>query len=78
LAVQGRAPLVAIGVEIEQCFLHCAKPFRRARLWAHEQWPPPDALPSMARVLFDQIQPKEITLQDYERDIEESYAKRMY
>jgi uncharacterized protein len=77
-AVQGKAPLVAIGVEVEQCFLHCAKPFRRAHLWAAEQWPAADALPSLACVLFDQIRPDGVTLQDYERDIEESYAKRLY
>ena len=54
-AVQGRTPLLAIGVEVEQCFLHCAKAFRRSQLWTHEQWPGPDALPSLACVLFDQI-----------------------
>jgi len=78
LAVQGKTPLVALGVEVEQCFLHCAKPFRRARLWAHDEWPAPDALPSMARVLFDQIQPEGLTLGDYERDIEESSRTRLY
>ena len=74
----GKAPLLAIGVEIEQCFLHCAKPFRRAQLWAAEHWPAPDALPSLARILFDQIKPSGVTLQEYERDIDEGYAKRLY
>ena len=50
--VQGRTPSLAIGVEVEQCFLHCAKAFRRSQLWTHEQWPGPDALPSLACVLF--------------------------
>jgi PPOX class probable FMN-dependent enzyme len=77
-AVQGRAPMLAIGVEVEQCFLHCAKAFRRSQLWAHEQWPGPDALPSLACVLFDQIRPDGVTLQEYERDIEESAVKGLY
>jgi uncharacterized protein len=77
-AAQGKTPLLAVGVEVDQCFLHCAKPFRRSQLWAHEGWPQPDALPSMACVLFDQIQPKNVTLADYERDIEESYTRRLY
>ncbi len=77
-AVQGRRPLLAIGVEVEQCFLHCAKPFRRARLWNHDEWPAADALPSLACVLFDQIRPEGVTLADYERDIEDGYARRMY
>ena len=77
-AVQGKTPLLAYGVEVEQCFLHCAKPFRRAHFWAAEQWPAPGALPSIARVLFDQIQPDGVTCEEYERDIEEGNAKRMY
>jgi PPOX class probable FMN-dependent enzyme len=77
-AVQGKAPLLAIGVEVEQCFLHCAKPFRRAHLWSADRWPAPDALPSLARALFDQIKPSGLTVQDYEHDIEVVDAKRLY
>jgi len=76
-AVQGRAPLLAIGVEVEQCFLHCTKAFRRSQLWTHEQWPGRDVLPSLACVLFDQIRPDGVTLEEYERDIAEG-AKRLY
>jgi PPOX class probable FMN-dependent enzyme len=70
-SIQGKTPPLAIGVAVEQCFLHCAKPFRRAHLWAHEQWPAPDALASMGRVLFDQIRPSGVTAQEYEREVEE-------
>lgn len=76
--VRGKTPRLAIGIEVEECFLHCAKAFRRSALWAHEQWPAPDALQSLACVLFDQIQPEGMTLQEYERDIEEGYARRLY
>jgi PPOX class probable FMN-dependent enzyme len=77
-ATQGKTPLLAIGVEVEQCFLHCAKPFRRAHLWAADRWPAPEALPSLACVLFDQIKPDGLTVQDYEYDIEVVDAKRLY
>ncbi|MET0212742.1 MAG: pyridoxamine 5'-phosphate oxidase family protein [Vicinamibacterales bacterium] len=75
---QGKVPLVAIGVEIEQCFLHCPKAFIRSHLWQHEAWPASDALPSMACVLFDQIKPSDATLQDYERAVEEGNTKGLY
>lgn len=75
---QGKTPLVAFGVEVEQCFLHCVKAFRRSHLWVHDEWPSPDALPSLAQVLFDQIQPAGVTLQDYACEIEEGDRKRMY
>lgn len=70
-----KTPLLAIGVEVEECFLHCAKAFRRSRLWSPETWPAPEALPSMACVLFDQIRPEGVTVRDYERDIDEGYRK---
>jgi PPOX class probable FMN-dependent enzyme len=75
---QGKVPLVAIGVEIEQCFLHCPKAFIRSQLWRSDAWPAADALPSMACVLFDQIKPADATLQDYERSIEEGNTKGLY
>jgi len=77
-AAFGKTPLLAIGVEVEEAFLHCAKAFRRSHLWAPERWPNPDSLPSYACMLFDQIKPEGSTLQDYERDIQESYTKRLY
>ena len=76
--VQGKTPLLGVGVEIEQCFFHCAKALIRSHLWAYDQWPAPDALPSYACMVFDQIRPEDATVQDYERDIAESNATRLY
>jgi hypothetical protein len=77
-AVQGKTPLLAIGVEVEQCFFHCAKALLRSHLWTPESWPPRDSLPSFACMLFDQIQPAGATLQDYERDIAEGNVAHLY
>jgi len=76
-AVQGKAPLLAIGVEVEQVFVHCPKAFLRSGFWTPEGWPAPDALPSMACVLFEQIKPEGVTMQEYEHDIAEG-QKRLY
>ena len=76
-AFQGKAPLLAIGVEVEQVFVHCPKAFLRSNFWTPEGWPAPDALPSMACVLFEQIKPEGVTMQEYERDIAEG-QKRLY
>ena len=73
--VEDKRPALAIGVEVQECFLHCAKAFRRSHMWSPETWPSPDALPSMACMLFDQIKPEGTTLSDYERDIAESSQK---
>ena len=76
--VHGKTPTLAIGVEVEECFLHCPKAFLRSHLWAPEYWPAPDALPSFACMLFDQIRPDSATLKDYERDVEETNTQRLY
>jgi PPOX class probable FMN-dependent enzyme len=75
---QGKTPQLAIGVEVEQCFLHCVKAFRRSKLWVHAEWPAPDALASMAQVLFDQIQPAGVTVHDYACEMEERNQKQLY
>ena len=72
---QGKTPSLALGVEVEECFMHCAKAFRRSRLWSSETWPASDALPSMACVLYSQIKPEGMTVEDYEQDIENAYRK---
>ena len=74
LTAEGVTPKLAIGVEVEQAFLHCVKSFRRSKLWTHASWPRPDALPSIACVLFDQIKP-EATLEEFERGVKEGDAK---
>lgn len=55
LAVSGKQPKTAIGVEIKEVFLHCPKAFLRSHLWNYEQWPGAEALPSMCEMLWDQL-----------------------
>lgn len=81
LEVQGKRPKVAIGVEVEECFLHCAKAFKRSGLWDRERWPDVAGLPSMARMLWDQIEAKpagHACVEDYERDQQERLRKTLY
>ena len=77
-AVGGKLPQLALGVEIEECFMHCAKAFKRSRLWEPTTWPEPGALPSLARILYDQIKPAGTTVEEVERDIQHGYATRLY
>jgi PPOX class probable FMN-dependent enzyme len=72
LAVAGKRPRTAILVEVEQCFMHCPRAFKRAGLWDPERWPDASAVPSMQRILWDQLPVKPAaTVEDYERDSRE-------
>ena len=40
LAARGQPALLAIRVAVEGCFFHCAKAFKRSRLWDPGSWSP--------------------------------------
>jgi predicted pyridoxine 5'-phosphate oxidase superfamily flavin-nucleotide-binding protein len=68
---------MALVVDIEQIFFHCAKAFMRSELWQPETWQP-GALPSPA-ALVKAVQDTPETLeelQDYYAP--ENYSKRLY
>ncbi len=54
-AVKDRRPKAAIGVTVTQQYMHCAKAFRRSRLWSTETWPDRGTLPSLGCILRDQM-----------------------
>lgn len=78
MEVGGKRPLLAIGVEVEEVFMHCAKAFKRSALWQPEQWPDIRAMASAACMLFDQTKPEGKTLADIERALDFSYTKNLY
>jgi hypothetical protein len=78
LAVAGRRPHLAIGVEVQECFLHCAKAFKRSKLWEAGEWPDPAALAPAARMLLDHARPEGMTVEQMERRLQESYQKHLY
>jgi uncharacterized protein len=39
LTERGQPALLAIRVHVEQAFLHCAKAFKRSKLWQPDTWP---------------------------------------
>ena len=53
MAVRGKAPQLALVVEVEEAFIHCGKCMLRSGLWDHGAWRRVDDLPSQARCLVD-------------------------
>jgi PPOX class probable FMN-dependent enzyme len=49
MTVQGKRPLLALEIAIEEVFFHCAKAFLRSNAWKPETWNP-TALPSVAEI----------------------------
>ena len=74
---EGRVPKVALGVEVEQCYVHCAKAFRRSDLWRPESWPTAEERPSAACMLRDHIG-LDVEASVIESSLEEGYAVTMW
>ena len=53
--VDGRRPRVAIVVDVEQCYIHCAKAFRRAGMWDPSSWLPADERPKPECILQEHL-----------------------
>jgi uncharacterized protein len=78
MEVQGKRPLVAIGVEVEEVFMHCAKAFRRSSLWQPEKWPDISDMKPAACMLFDHAKPTDQTVEDLARMLDLGYQKTLY
>lgn len=58
--------------------MHCAKAFKRSKLWDVAQWPDPTALTPAARMLLDHAKPEGMTVEQMERRLQEGYEKNLY
>lgn len=75
LTVRGRRPILALVVDIEEIFHHCAKAFLRSRLWEPETWT--DPLPSRSVIARTLERPEE-RLADLEVYYGPAYAENLY
>jgi len=78
LVVKGHRPLLAVVVEIEDLFFHCAKAFLRSGLWQPETWDPEAKVPRRALIAKEvEANGMDIAqLDDYYRP--ENYGKSLY
>jgi uncharacterized protein len=77
MVVKGKRPILALVVDIDDIFFHCAKAFLRSGLWDPETWDP-DHLPKRA-VIAKQVENDPRTLaemEDYYRT--DTYSKFLY
>ncbi|MFG1797437.1 pyridoxamine 5'-phosphate oxidase family protein [Nocardia sp. NPDC049149] len=66
MVVRGHRPILAVEVDIDQIFFHCAKAFLRSHLWQPDEWPA-DNLPTWARLVKEVQADTTETLEELER-----------
>ena len=76
MVVRGHRPQLALLVEIDEVFHHCAKAFLRSDLWRPETWDP-TAVPSRPRIAKALERPED-ELEELERYYGPAYANGLY
>lgn len=69
-----RAPRTAIAVEVEQVFIHCAKSFRRGRVWDPDAWAELADAPRAIDILACQVD-LGMSVEEAAAGLEAGYAK---
>jgi len=78
MTVKGKRPVLALVIEIDQVFSHCAKAFMRSGLWEPESWLAIADMPSVA-ALCKIVQDPPESLEELETHYApENYAPKLY
>lgn len=80
MIVNGRTPKLAILVETDEVFIHCAKAFRRAQLWNPERFQDRREMPSLVKIILDQTTgaPDDEEMRKLDDDLEADYKRTLY
>ena len=80
-AVNGKAPKLGIRVKVEEVFFHCAKAFKRSKLWDPSTHEKRGFLPNLAHIVMEQIRHCEVAQAEsdaVEEQIQEEYRTKLY
>ena len=77
LAVNGKEPLLALVVDVEEAFMHCSKSMIRSRLWQPDHWPARKSAPTLAEWVLATVD-REQTLEEVQEDHSADEAARLY
>jgi PPOX class probable FMN-dependent enzyme len=70
--VEGQRPALGIVVEVEELFMHCARAFRRSRLWDPGTWPDRAELPTLGKIIADQLPDMNIDAAEADAGLEQA------
>ncbi|MCG7509166.1 pyridoxamine 5'-phosphate oxidase family protein [Mesorhizobium retamae] len=81
MSVNGRTPKIAIVVEVKGVFMHCAKAFRRSRLWDPEHFQDRAEMPSLIKIILDETTGAPLAEEEMRKrddDLEKDYQATLY
>jgi PPOX class probable FMN-dependent enzyme len=81
MAVNGRAPKLAIVIDVDEVFMHCAKAFRRSHLWDPDHRQNRSEMPSLVKIILDETTgapSDEREMRDIDDQLEADYKRTLY
>jgi uncharacterized protein len=78
MTVHGKRPWFAIGVEVEECFLHCGKAFLRSQLWEPASWPDLATVPSGGALLSGTRRGDGMSVEEIDKGLAAAYKTTLY
>ena len=76
-AINGREPLLALVVDVEEAFMHCSKSLIRSRLWQPDHWPARKSAPTLADWVLATVD-RDQTLDEVQEDHTADEQTRLY
>ena len=76
-AINGKEPLLALVIDVEEAFMHCSKSFIRTRLWHPDHWPEQKSAPTLAEWVIATVD-REQTLDEVREDHTADEGARLY
>lgn len=78
MTVQDKCPKLAVAVEVEECFLQCAKAIIRSKLWEPQDRPNLESLPCAAEMLHDHAQMSDFDVAKMQSLLDDAYTNKLY
>jgi predicted pyridoxine 5'-phosphate oxidase superfamily flavin-nucleotide-binding protein len=55
ISLNGKVPAVGIAVDVEECFIHCPRALKQAKVWNPESWDHKEDLPVLMEIFRDHL-----------------------
>ncbi|MDP4171088.1 MAG: pyridoxamine 5'-phosphate oxidase family protein [Bacillota bacterium] len=78
MSVRSISPLAGIVVEVEECFIQCAKAAIRSGIWQPHSWANLRSMPSAAQILADHAKLCNKTVSEIDEGLKDGYVNRLY
>ena len=81
MSVKDRSPKLAFVVKVTEVYMHCAKAFRRSKLWNPEHFQDRREMPSLMNIILDQTTgapSNDADMRKMDDALEVEYKKTLY